>query len=60
MILRWHLQDGRVVIPRSVTPSRIVENFELFDFELDDSDMAALESLDAGKRVGPNPVTAQF
>jgi diketogulonate reductase-like aldo/keto reductase len=60
VILRWHLQDGRVVIPRSVTPSRIVENFGLFDFELDEQDMAALESLDAGKRVGPDPVLAQF
>jgi 2,5-diketo-D-gluconate reductase A len=60
VILRWHIQDGRVVIPKSVTPSRIKENFEIFDFELTEDDMAALESLDAGKRVGPNPVTATF
>jgi diketogulonate reductase-like aldo/keto reductase len=60
VILRWHIQNGRVVIPRSVTPSRIVENFDLFGFELSDDDMAALDSLDAGTRVGPNPVNARF
>jgi 2,5-diketo-D-gluconate reductase A len=55
VILRWHLQLGNVVIPKSVTPSRIRENFAVFDFALDDSDLAALAELDAGKRVGPNP-----
>jgi 2,5-diketo-D-gluconate reductase A len=55
VILRWHLQIGNVVIPKSVTPSRIRENFAVFDFALDDSDLAALSELDAGKRVGPNP-----
>lgn len=56
-ILRWHLQTGNVVIPKSVTPSRIRENFELFDFSLSEDDMAALERLDAGERVGPDPST---
>jgi 2,5-diketo-D-gluconate reductase A len=56
-ILRWHLQTGNVVIPKSATPSRIRENFELFDFSLSEDDMAALERLDAGERTGPDPGT---
>jgi 2,5-diketo-D-gluconate reductase A len=60
VILRWHIEDGRVVIPRSVNAGRIAENFALFDFELSVDDVAALDSLDAGSRVGPNPVTATF
>jgi 2,5-diketo-D-gluconate reductase A len=56
-ILRWHLQIGNVVIPKSVTPERIRENFELFDFALSEDDMAAIERLDAGERIGPNPST---
>jgi 2,5-diketo-D-gluconate reductase A len=55
VILRWHLQIGNVVIPKSVTPERIRENFELFDFALSEDDMAAIERLDAGERVGPDP-----
>jgi 2,5-diketo-D-gluconate reductase A len=57
VILRWHLQLGAVVIPKSSTPERIRENFELFDFELSEDDMAALERLDAGDRTGPDPNT---
>jgi diketogulonate reductase-like aldo/keto reductase len=57
VILRWHLQIGNVVIPKSVTPERIRENFELFDFALSEDDMAAIERLDAGARVGPDPST---
>src|SRR6476620_2408148 len=57
VILRWHLQVGNVVIPKSVTPERIRENFELFDFRLSEDDMAAIERLDAGERVGPDPGT---
>jgi 2,5-diketo-D-gluconate reductase A len=57
VILRWHLQIGNVVIPKSVTPERIRENFELFDFALSEDDMAAIERLDAGQRVGPDPST---
>jgi 2,5-diketo-D-gluconate reductase A len=54
-ILRWHLQLGNVVIPKSVTPERIRENIEIFDFELSDDDMAAIERLDEGERTGPDP-----
>ncbi|HVD86418.1 MAG TPA: aldo/keto reductase [Solirubrobacterales bacterium] len=56
-ILRWHLQLGNVVIPKSATPERIRENFEVFDFELSDDDMAAIARLDTGERVGPDPST---
>jgi len=57
VILRWHLQVGNVVIPKSATPERIRENFEIFDFELSEDDMAALARLDAGERIGPDPAT---
>ncbi|HEY8502202.1 MAG TPA: aldo/keto reductase, partial [Solirubrobacterales bacterium] len=57
IILRWHLQIGNVVIPKSATPERIRENFELFDFSLSEDDMAALDRLDAGDRIGPDPST---
>ncbi|MEV5594525.1 aldo/keto reductase [Streptomyces sp. NPDC052496] len=57
IVLRWHLQLGNVVIPKSVTPSRIKENIDVFGFELDDADMAALAALDSGKRLGPDPDT---
>jgi 2,5-diketo-D-gluconate reductase A len=56
-IIRWHLQLGNVVIPKSVTPARIVENIDVFDFELSDGQMAAIEALDAGTRIGPDPDT---
>ncbi len=55
IVLRWHLQLGNVVIPKSVTPSRIKENIDVFGFELDDADMAALAALDSGTRLGPDP-----
>ncbi len=56
-IIRWHLQLGNVVIPKSVTPSRIRENFEVFGFELSEAEMDAIAALDAGKRIGPDPDT---
>ncbi|MFD5100420.1 aldo/keto reductase [Streptomyces albidochromogenes] len=56
-VLRWHLQTGNVVIPKSVTPSRIEENIDVFDFELDADDLAAFAALDEGKRLGPDPAT---
>ncbi|MCQ6551672.1 aldo/keto reductase [Streptomyces sp. C10-9-1] len=55
VVLRWHLQLGNVVIPKSVTPSRIAENIDLFGFELDADDLAALAALDEGRRLGPDP-----
>jgi 2,5-diketo-D-gluconate reductase A len=57
VVLRWHLQVGNVVIPKSATPERIRENFEVFDFDLSEDDMAALERLDSGERIGPDPST---
>jgi 2,5-diketo-D-gluconate reductase A len=57
VILRWHLQLGNVVIPKSVTRARIRENFDLFDFELGDDEMEAIAGLDAGHRTGPDPST---
>ena len=56
-ILRWHLHLGNVVIPKSSNPERIRENFELFDFDLSEDDMAALERLDTGERIGDDPGT---
>lgn len=55
VILRWHLQKGYIVFPRSVTPSRIKENFEVFDFQLTAADLASLDALDRGERTGPDP-----
>ncbi|MDQ0381615.1 aldo/keto reductase [Amycolatopsis thermophila] len=57
IVLRWHLQLGNVVIPKSVTPSRVRENLDLFGFELDDSDLADLAKLEKGLRTGPDPDT---
>ena len=55
VIIRWHLQLGNIVFPKSVTPSRIEENFDVFDVELSDADMASITGLDAGNRTGPDP-----
>jgi 2,5-diketo-D-gluconate reductase A len=53
--LRWHIQRGDIVFPKSVTRSRVEENFQLFDFELSGEDMTAITALDRGGRQGPNP-----
>jgi len=55
VILRWHLQTGHMVIPKSQTPARIEENFDVFDFLLSTADMQKVAALDAGNRIGPNP-----
>ncbi len=55
VMLRWHLQQGRQVIPKSVTPSRIAENLDVFDFDLADDELAAIDALDTGVRGGPEP-----
>ncbi|MCE4027842.1 aldo/keto reductase [Microbacterium sp. Au-Mic1] len=55
VVLRWHLQQGRVVIPKSVTPNRIAENFDVFDFDLDPTELAAIDGLDRDGRTGPHP-----
>lgn len=57
VVIRWHLALGNIVIPKSVTPSRIKENFDVFDFELTDEDKAAIAALDKGTRFGPDPAT---
>ncbi|MFJ3670187.1 aldo/keto reductase [Streptomyces sp. NPDC090106] len=57
VVLRWHLQLGNVVIPKSVTPARIRENADVFDFALGDDEMAAIAALDRGLRTGPDPDT---
>ena len=55
VMLRWHIQQGRQVIPKSVTPSRIAENFDVFDFELTAEQLTAIDGLDTGVRGGPEP-----
>jgi diketogulonate reductase-like aldo/keto reductase len=55
VMLRWHLQEGRSAIPKSVKPERIAENFDVFDFELTREQIAAIDALDTGVRAGPEP-----
>lgn len=60
IVLRWHIELGNIVIPKSVTPARIAENFEIFDFSLDEDDMQLIATLNVGKRLGGNPETADW
>ena len=62
VVLRWHVQRGDIVFPKSVTPSRMKENFELFDFEIEPADMDAITALDRGEdgRTGPHPDTFAY
>jgi diketogulonate reductase-like aldo/keto reductase len=55
VMLRWHLQEGRSAIPKSTKPTRIAENFDVFDFELSREEIAAIDALDTGVRGGPDP-----
>ena len=55
VVLRWHIQRGDIIFPKSVTPARINENFEIFDFELSDGDVAEISSLNKNERTGPDP-----
>ncbi len=59
VMLRWHLQEGRSVIPKSVNPERIAQNFDVFDFELSDDELAQIDTLDTGVRGGPDPLQPQ-
>jgi 2,5-diketo-D-gluconate reductase A len=56
-MLRWHLQEGRSAIPKSVTPHRIEENFDVFDFELTDAELDAIDAIDQDVRRGPEPAS---
>jgi diketogulonate reductase-like aldo/keto reductase len=55
VMLRWHLQQGRSVIPKSTKPQRIAENLDVFDFDLTTDELAAIDTLDTGQRGGPEP-----
>ncbi|MFE6764703.1 aldo/keto reductase [Streptomyces sp. NPDC057689] len=57
VVLRWHLQAGNIVIPKSVTPARIRQNLDVFGFDLTDTDLADIAALDRGLRTGPDPDT---
>jgi diketogulonate reductase-like aldo/keto reductase len=57
VVLRWHIQLGNVVFPKSMTPERIEQNIDIFDFELSEEEMERIDALDRGERTGPDPDT---
>lgn len=60
VVLKWHIQHGNIVIPKSVQAERIDQNINIFDFELDHNDLLAIDALENGTRMGPDPATANF
>jgi 2,5-diketo-D-gluconate reductase A len=56
VILRWHMQDGTIAIPKTTNPARMAENLDIFDFELTDAEMSAINALDTGKRLSASPL----
>ncbi len=60
VVIRWHLQSGIIVFPKTNTAERMRENFDVFGFELSADQMAAIDALDAGNRVGADPESATF
>lgn len=60
IVLRWHVQQGIIVIPKSATPDRIRQNIDIFDFQLSDEDMHEIDQLDVGARTGPDPDNLDF
>jgi len=58
--LRWHLDNGIVALPKSVTPARIAENFDVFDFQLDADDLEKIDRLATDVRLGPDPDKIDF
>ena len=57
MVLRWHIERGDIIFPKSVTPARIRENFDIFGFELSGEDVEAISALNRNERFGPDPDT---
>ncbi len=60
VVLRWHIQNGTIVIPKSVTPHRVKSNLDVFSFELDEDQMTSITALDTPERMFPDPQTADF
>ena len=60
VVLRWHIERGDIVFPKSVTPERIKENIDIFDFELSGADVEAISALNKNERTGPDPDTFDF